>query len=153
MLLSRLNLRWIASLRGLMPSCGGYLVSPASADLCAASIACLGDMKSGSPDERPTILTPWARSSRTLRVMAAEADTLTFFRRSAGSNMGPRQWRRTIEEASAGYQPRGLDACNANGLILFAGATACAGRADHLALFVLDDHRAGLRNEFTLRRG
>ena len=70
-----------------MPSCGGYLVSPARAALCAASMACVGVGKSGSPDDRPTIFTPWARSSRTLRVMAAEADTLMLRRRSATSNM------------------------------------------------------------------
>jgi hypothetical protein len=50
-------------------------------------MACVGVGKSGSPEERPTIFTPWARSSRTLRVMAAEADILTLRRRSATSNM------------------------------------------------------------------
>ncbi len=67
----------MASLSGFTPSCGGYLVSPASAALWAASMACVGVGKSGSPEERPTIFTPWARSSRTLRVIAAEADTFT----------------------------------------------------------------------------
>ncbi len=70
-----------------MPSCGGYLVSPARAARWAASTACAGVGKSGSPEDRPTIFTPWARRSRTLRVIAAEADTFTFLRRSATSNM------------------------------------------------------------------
>jgi hypothetical protein len=85
--LSRLNFRRIASLSGFTPSCGGYLVSPARAALWAASMACGGVGKSGSPDDRPTIFTPCARSSRTLRVMAADADTLMFLRRSATSNI------------------------------------------------------------------
>src|SRR5262249_12412346 len=131
------------------------LVSPASAALCAASIACGGDMKSGSPEDRPTIFTPCARSSRTLRVMAAEAEIFTLFRRSAGSNMESLrlcQWkRRTIGEGSAVRQSRRLDSRYANRLVLVARAARGAGRADHGTVLVLDHDRAGLGDE--LRRG
>ena len=54
---------------------------------CAASMACGGVGKSGSPDDRLMILTPWARNSRARSVMAAEAEILTFFRRRAGLNI------------------------------------------------------------------
>src|SRR5260370_25988222 len=120
-------------------------------------MACAGERKSGSPDDRPTILTPWARSSRTLRVMAAEAETFTLLRRSAGSNMESFAFgqlgRRTIEETSARHQPRRFDSRYANRLVLIAGAAAGAGRADHVAFLVLDHHGAGLRNEFAVGSG
>src|SRR5690242_946345 len=110
-------------------------------------MACRGDMKSGSPDDRPTILTPCARSSRTLRVIADEAETLTFFRRSAGSNMHLPQSAADNRDASAVCQPCRLDSRYANRLVLLASAARGAGRADDGAVLVLDHHSAGLRNE------
>src|SRR4051812_43815851 len=111
-------------------------------------MACTGDLKSGSPEDRPTILTPWARSSRTFRVIAEEAETLTLFRRSAGSNMDPSGFAgRTIEERSAGHQSRRLDSRYADRLVLVAGPARAAGGAQDDAVLVLDQHRAGLRHE------
>src|SRR5215211_6107112 len=105
-----------------MPSCGGYLVSPASAALLAASMACVGVGKSGSPEERPTIFTPWARNSRTLRVMAAEADTLMLRRRSATSNIALFSCWRSDNRASTWEFTRRIENCpglSIVGIILF----------------------------------
>jgi hypothetical protein len=54
---------------------------------CAASIAWPGVAKSGSPDDRLMIFTPWARKSRARSVIAADAEILTFLMRSAASNI------------------------------------------------------------------
>src|SRR6516165_2968161 len=117
-------------------------------------MAWAGERKSGSPDDRPTIFTPCARTSRTLRVIAADADTLTDFKRSAGSNIAlptpslrPLFAERTIEKVSAESQPRGGDTRHADRLVLLAGAARGAGGADDGAVLVLDHYRAGLRNE------
>ena len=59
-----------------MPSCGGYLVSPASAAWCAASIACGGLSKFGSPVVSVITGLPAARSSRALIVIWTLAASL-----------------------------------------------------------------------------
>ena len=74
-LLSRLNLRCTASFSARVPSCGGYLVSPSRAARYAASMACGGVGKSGSPLARLMTFTPLAANSRPFIAMTTEAET------------------------------------------------------------------------------
>ncbi len=67
---SRRCRRAIAAFRSGVPSCGGYFVRPASAAACAASIACGGESKSGSPIVSCITSMPRARSSRARMVIA-----------------------------------------------------------------------------------
>ena len=70
------------------PSCGGYLVSPRKPAWRAASMACGGLSKSGSPMVSAMTSIPCARIARAFAVMATVAATGARPSRCANSGMG-----------------------------------------------------------------
>ena len=85
---SRANLRWMACLSAGVPSCGVYLVSPRRAAWWAASTACGGLAKSGSPMVSEMTGVPVARMARARAVIAMVAAAGMRARREARSGNG-----------------------------------------------------------------